>query len=605
MTLLDIHIQSHYDPTPMPSQDRQKPPGTFAILLRAFSYLTPYRRKVIFSYIMMMAINGIIVLTPLIIRTMVDRGIYGGDLDLLSWAALGLLGITLGKGLLTYQQGVWTEQVSQGVAYDLRNQLQRRLTELSFSFHDTAESGQILSRAMQDVERIRFLTGRAVLRLVEGGVLLLITGIAMVSMDWKLGLLVMLTLPLLLHRAYVFGRQFRPLSIEIQDQLGILTARLEQNLRGAQVVKAFAQEDAEIERFLKENRTWFDLSAQAARIQSVNAPMLDLFANLGTVFIIWYGGLQVVQGDLSVGTLVAFTTYMAQLIRPIGVLGRIIPVLAIAASAGERIFSILDADSSVEDSPDARPLQAVRGQVRFDNVSFGYDHRYPVLKEISFTAEPGQVIALLGPTGSGKSSIINLITRFYNPTGGRVLLDGHNLQDIQLRSLRSQIGMVMQENVLFAASIRENIAFGRPDATDNEVIAAARDAQVHDFIATLPEGYDTHVGERGMTLSGGQKQRLAIARALLAEPRILILDDATSSVDMDTEKKIQIALTRLMRGRTTFIIAHRLSSIRKADRILVLENGEITASGTHEELLGRSSLYAEVHRLQAGPEVLA
>ncbi len=577
---------------------------SLGILLRAFSYLKPYRRKVIALYAMMLAINIIIVLIPQFVRWIIDRGIYDRDLSLLGWAVAGLLAVTIVKGLLTYRQGVWSEEVSQGVAYDLRNQIQRRLTELSFSFHDTAESGQILSRALQDVERIRFLTGRAVLRLVEGSVLLLITAGVLLWMDWRLASLVLLTLPLLLERAYAYGRRFRPLSIEIQNQLGVLTTRLEQNLRGTQVVKAFAQEDAEIERFLKENQAWFGLSAEAARIQSVNAPLLDMLANFGIVFILWYGGLQVAQGSLSLGTLVAFTTYVSQLVRPVSLLGRIIPILAIAASAGERIFDILDADSEVEDNSGSRPLPRLRGQVTFENVSFGYDARRPVLEGVDFNAEPGQVVALLGPTGSGKSSIINLITRFYNPTAGRVLVDGFDLQAVTLASLRGQIAMVMQENVLFAATIRENIAFGRPEAGENEIIAAARSAQAHDFISALPGGYDTRVGERGMTLSGGQKQRISIARALLADPRILILDDATSSVDTETEKEIQEALQHLMGGRTTFIIAHRLSSIRLADLILVLERGRITARGTHEQLLANSALYAEVHRLQRSPEAV-
>jgi ATP-binding cassette subfamily B protein len=421
-------------------------------------------------------------------------------------------------------------------------------------------------------------------------------------MNSSLALIVVLMMPLLLHRAYSFGKVFRPLSIDIQNQLAVLTTRLEQNLRGAQVVKAFAQENQEIERFLEQNDRWFSMSAKAARLESFNVPFLNLIANLGTVFIIWYGGTLVIRGELSLGELVAFTTYLAQLVRPIQLIGRIIPILSIAASAGERIFEILDAFPDVDDKPGALELQNARGEVRFEQVSFRYKFSKNVLKDITFDAPPGQVIALLGMTGSGKSTVINLIARFYDVTAGRILIDGHDLRDIQTHSLRQNIGIVLQDTVLFAASIRENIAFGRPNATDEEVIAAARDAQAHDFILQTPDGYATRVGERGITLSGGQKQRVAIARALLTDPRILILDDATSSVDSQTERLIQHALARLMEGRTTFVIAHRLSTIRRADQILVLDKGQIAARGTHESLLETSSLYRDLYELQLRPQ---
>jgi ATP-binding cassette, subfamily B, multidrug efflux pump len=584
------------------SQENSKSPTSFQIIWRALGYLKASKKNVSGIYLTMFVIQGLIVVNPQFFRWMIDRGIYGGDLPFLSWAVLGLLGITVIKGIFTYYQGKWSEEVSQQVAYDLRNDIQNKLNSLSFSFHDQTEAGQILSRSIQDVERIRFLTGRAILRLVEGTILLLATAIILVWMNSKLALLILLTLPLLLHRAYTFGKVFRPLSIDIQNQLAVLTTRLEQNLRGAQVVKAFAQEDQEIERFLKENERWFIMSAEAARLQSVNVPLLNLIANLGTVFIIWYGGVLTIQGTLTLGELVAFTAYLAQILRPVQLIGRIIPIISIAASAGERIFEILDAFPDVDDKPKALVLENVHGELHFENVSFQYKFSKNVLRNITFDAQPGQVIALLGKTGSGKSTVINLIARFYDVTGGRILIDGKDLRDIQMRSLRQNIGIVLQDTVLFAASIRENIAFGRPNATDEEVIAAARDAQAHDFIVQAPDGYATRVGERGITLSGGQKQRVAIARALLTDPRILILDDATSSVDNQTEQLIQHALNRLMEGRTTFVIAHRLSTIRRADMILVLDKGEIAARGTHEDLLENSPLYQELYQSQLRPQ---
>jgi ABC-type multidrug transport system fused ATPase/permease subunit len=577
----------------------QKPaPGSGRILLRCLGYLQPYRRMVAGTYTVMFGITVLALLIPQFIRWIIDRGIGGGDIALLTWSVLALLGLTLIKGVLTFFEGRWTEIASQGVAYDLRNAIHLKLSALSFSYHDRAETGQLLSRSVQDVDRIRFLTGRAVLRLIEGSVLLLGTTAVLLWMNPRLALLALATMPFLAYVAYRFGRSYRPLSLAIQQQLGVLTTRLEQNLRGTRVVKAFAQERAEIASFDRENDLWFDLSARAARLQALNTPLIDLIASLGVVLILWAGGVQVIDGHLSLGELVAFTTYMGQLVNPIRRMGMIIPVLAIAASAGQRVFDILDAESEVQDTPGAMPLPAVRGHVRFERVSFAYLGRHGVLKDLTFEALPGQVIALLGMTGSGKSTITSLIPRFYDPTSGRITIDDYDIRGVTLSSLRDQIGIVLQETTLFATTIRENIAFGTPDATEEQIVAAAQAAQAHEFVVGTPDGYDTLVGERGVTLSGGQKQRVAIARALLKDPRILILDDAMSSVDTETEQLIQIALERLMRGRTSFVIAQRLSTVRMADLILVLDRGRIAARGTHLELLRTSGLYAEIYERQ-------
>jgi ATP-binding cassette subfamily B multidrug efflux pump len=577
-------------------------PGSARILLRCYSYLRPYWLLTAVAYLLVLAITGLSLLIPQVVRWIVDRGIEGGDTGLLVWSVLTLLVLTLLKGVLSFFQGRWTEISSQGVAYDLRNAIHHKLSALSFSYHDRAQTGQLLSRAVQDVERIRFLTGRATLRLAEATTLLAGTSVALILMNPRLALLALATMPLLAYVAFRFGRRYRPLSLEIQQQLAVLTTRLEQNLLGARVVKAFAQEVAETVRFNRENDRWFSLSAEAARLEAVVVPLIDLIASAGTVFIIWYGGRLVIQGQLTLGELVAFSTYLGQLVQPVRRLGMIIPALAMAAAAGERIFEILDAQSEVQDVPDAEPLPPVRGHVRFEDVSFAYFRRHQVLRDLSFEVLPGQVVALLGATGSGKSTIINLIPRFYDPTEGRITLDGHDLSRVTLSSLRDQIGIVLQETTLFAASIRENIAFGCPHAGNAEIVAAARAAQAHEFIVEMPDGYDTPVGERGVTLSGGQKQRIAIARALLKDPRVLILDDATSSVDTETEQLIQLALERLMRGRTSFVIAQRLSTVRMADLILVLEKGRIAASGTHEELLRSSGLYAELYHRQLRPQ---
>lgn len=569
------------------------------LLWRCYRYLRRYRLHILGAYATVLAVIGLDILIPQFIRRVVDEGIAAADIAAVVRGVSALLALTLLKGVLAYFQGRWSEVASQGVAYDLRNDMQRKLTRLSFSYHDQAETGQLLSRTMQDVERIRFLTGRATLRIFSSLLLFVATAAVLLWMNPRLAGLIVLTLPLIGYVGFRLGNRYRPLSVIIQDQLGVLTARLEQNLRGAQVVKAFAQEEAEIERFAVDNEHWFSLSALAARLESVNVPLMDLIANIGIVVVIWYGGTLVIQDQLTLGELIAFSTYLGQLATPARHLGLLIPAVAMASSAASRIFAVLDSELEVRDAPDAEELQPVRGEVHFQDVMFAYDPRRPILQHISFRAAPGSVTALLGATGSGKSTVTNLIPRFYEPTAGNITIDGRDIRDVTVNSLRRQIGIVLQETVLFADTVRANIAYGRPDATEEEIVAAARAAQAHDFIlGQLPNGYDTYVGEKGTTLSGGQKQRLAIARALLTDPRILILDDATASVDTETERLIQKALDALMAGRTTFIIAHRLSTVRRADQILLLDHGAIAAHGTHEELLEQSPRYQEVYARQ-------
>jgi ABC-type multidrug transport system fused ATPase/permease subunit len=415
-------------------------------------------------------------------------------------------------------------------------------------------------------------------------------------------LLSLITMPLLIYQAYRYSSILRPLWRTLQDQMSILTTRVEQNLRGARIVKGFAQEDAELDRFTVENDVWYNISAKSALIRAINDPLVTFIANVSTVFIIWYGGRLVASSQLTLGELVAFTSYLGQLAGPVRMLGRMVPFIAQAIACGERIFEILDAESEVKESPEAILMPQVKGHVRFDAVSFAYFGRRKVLDEITFDAEPGQIIALLGTTGSGKSTITNLIPRFYDVTAGSITIDGIDIRDVTLNSLRQQIGIVLQETTLFAASVRENIAFGKPNATDEEVISAAKSAQAHDFIMEMPNGYTTRVGERGSTLSGGQKQRVAIARAILKNPRILILDDAMSSVDTETERLIQQALELLMRGRTSFVIAQRLSTVRMAHQILVLDQGKIIDRGTHDDLLRTSGLYGEIYQQQLRPQ---
>ena len=563
--------------------------------MRSFTFLKKYRHIAIGVYGLATLTTGLAVLIPQTIRWVVDAGIVQQNMQILLTSLLGLLLLTLVKGPVDFMLGRWTEVASQGVAYDIRNAIYEKLSSLSFSYHDSAQTGQLLARSISDVERIRFLTGRAFLRLYQHTALMLLTFVALLLMNAQLALLSMILMPLMAYVALRFGRIFRPLSLDLQHQLAEMTTVLEQNLRGAKIVKAFAQEDAEVERFEAENRAWFGLAQKQVTVQTQHIPLLDFIASLSTVVIIWLGGRLVIENNLTIGELVAFTAYVGQLISPVRRLGVIIPAVAMASAAGERVYTILDAQSEVTDSPDATALPPIKGRVRFEEVSFSYFNQRQVLDSLNFEAEVGEVVALLGATGSGKSTIINLIPRFYDVTGGRVLVDGTDVRDVTQNSLRDQIGIVLQETVLFAATLRENIAFGLNGVSDTDVIEAAKAAQAHDFITAMPDGYDSEVGERGVTLSGGQKQRIAIARALLKDPRILLLDDATSSVDTETERLIQIALERLMVGRTSFIIAQRLSTVRMADKVLVLQGGRIAAAGTHEELLQTSGLYAEIY----------
>ena len=564
-------------------------------LLRSITFLKKYRGIALGVYLLAMLTNGFAVIIPQTIRWIIDAGVIQQNMNILLSSLLGLLLLTVFKGLVDFTLGRWTEVASQGVAYDIRNAIFDKLSSLSFAYHDQAQTGQLLARSISDVERIRFLTGRAFVRLFQHSTLMLLTFVALLLMNAQLALLSMLLIPLLAYVAYRLGSIYRPLSLDLQHQLAEMTTVLEQNLRGAKIVKAFAQEDAEIDRFEVENSKWFRLAQQQVKVTTQHIPLLDFLASLSTVAIIWLGGRLVIENNLTLGELVAFTTYIGQLISPVRRLGVIVPAVAMASAAGERIYTILDAQSEVVDAPHAFELPQIEGRVRFEGVSFSYFDGRKVLDRLDFAAEVGEVVALLGATGSGKSTIINLIPRFYDVTDGSICVDDYDVRDVTLTSLRDQIGIVLQETVLFAASIRENIAFGLDDVSDADVVEAAKAAQAHDFIMAMEKGYDTEVGERGVTLSGGQKQRIAIARALLKDPRILLLDDATSSVDTETERQIQLALERLMVGRTSFIIAQRLSTVRMADKVLVLQGGRIAAAGTHEELLHTSGLYAEIY----------
>lgn len=574
-------------------------------VVRAMACLKPYWYLIVGSYMLVLAVNGVNIWMPIVIRGVVDDGIRARTLEAITSGVILLIGMAVAKGLFTYLTGIWTESASQSVAYDIRNRFHEKLQSLSFSFHDEAEAGQLLARSVQDVDRIRFLTGRAFMHLIQMSTLIVGISIAMFVMNSTLALMTFTIVPVLIYGAIRFGSRFRPLSMKIRDREAALTARLEQNLRGSRIVKAFAREEPEIAAFGTYNTRLLDVQREEAKMRATFLPFMQLLAGVGSLIVLVAGGRMVIRDAITIGQLVAFTTYLTQLLIPIRRFGWILSAIAQASASAERIFEILDLESEITDAIDATDLTDVEGSVRFENVSFAYARSNKILDSISFTVKPGEKMALLGGTGSGKSSVINLIPRFYDPIEGTVYIDDVDVRSMTVRSLRNHIGIVLQDTILFASTVRENIAFGRPEATKEEIVEAARTAHIHEFIEELPEGYDTNIGEKGVTLSGGQKQRLSIARAILKNPEILILDDATSSVDTDTERQIQEALETLMVGRTSIIIAQRLSTIREADRVLVLENGRIAAVGCrtetetpHDQLLRESGLYAEIFQRQ-------
>jgi ATP-binding cassette, subfamily B, multidrug efflux pump len=517
---------------------------------------------------------------------------------LISAAAIIII-VALVRAVFSFVQAFMAETVSQGIAFDLRNEIFSKIQRLSFSYHDQNQTGQLMIRATDDVEKVRLFIAQGLAMAAQALILLVATLLILFLTNWRLTLAVLPILPIAFALFVVFGMVAQPMFIQIQIKLSVLNTILQENLAGMKVVKAFTREPYEQKRFDHAVDDFYNLALKVGRTFSILFPLIFLIMQIGQAVLLYFGGTQILQGTLDLGGYQSFSLYVIYVFFPLGQLGFIISLMAQASASSTRVFEILDAKSDVSNKNDAIDLPQIQGQVEFKDVSFRYfGSGDPVLQAVSFEAKPGQTVALLGATGSGKTTIINLIPRFYDVSEGEVLIDGHDVRDVTLDSLRSQIGIVLQETNLFSGSIRDNIAFGRPDATLEDVVNAAKASAAHDFILSFPDGYDTPVGERGATLSGGQKQRIAIARALLLNPRLLILDDSTSAVDLVTEYKIQKALDNLMKGRTSFVIAQRISTVLNADLILVLERGTVVASGTHEELMESSPIYAEIYHSQ-------
>jgi ABC-type multidrug transport system fused ATPase/permease subunit len=567
-------------------------------LLRVAPFFKKYRLLLAIGYVAVIGNAVFNLMVPSLIGIAVDEGVGKQDVSQLVFLSTMIVLASAARGLCAFAQNFLGETAAQGGSYELRRALYQHVQQLSFSFHDQAQTGDLLTRSMSDVEQLKNFTGRGMLMIFNLVLLVVGVAIALISMNWKLAVLSVFILPLLYWRASWFSRSIRPMYRAIQDQVAVVSTLVQDNAAGARVVKAFGQEQREIERFDSENENLYQRYFEATRLQSFNTPLLNFIANGATIVLLWVGGLLVIMNQLTIGELVAFYAYLLQIVGPVRQGGFLMSMASRAAASSERIIEVLDTPIDVSSPPDAIELEAIHGDVEFDDVTCEYHPGRAVLEDVSFKVEPGHTVALVGATGSGKTTVANLIPRFYDVSSGRVLIDGIDVRDVNLNSLRKQIGIVMQETTLFSGTIRENIAFGKADATDEEIDWAARSARADEFIRRLPEGYDTTVGERGVSLSGGQKQRVAIARALLMDPKILILDEFTSAVDAATERLIRAALIELMRNRTTFVIAHRLSTVRAADMILVLQRGRLVACGTHEDLLESSTVYREIHASQ-------
>ncbi len=562
---------------------------------RALRYLLKYWRTALGAFVSILIVTATNLYSPQLLQRVIDRGITPKNLSVVITTSLLLLGIAIIRAVCTFTSNYWSEKASQGAAYDMRNTIFARLESLSFSYYDKAQTGQLMTRVTSDVEAVRTFTGTNLVQLLNAIVLLIGSATILLSTNWRLGLLALAIVPAIGAVFFFFLRRIGPRFRIVQQKLGNLNTILQENLAGVRVVKAFVREPYELERYRAGNNDLLSENLFVVRGTALAFPLIFLFANLGTFAVIWFGGNQVIGGSLSIGQLVAFNSYLSFLLLPVFILGGTLTAISQSSASARRVFEVVDAPVDVSDRPDAVPLPPIKGEVSFKEVDFRYVGSDTLtLTQITFTSHPGQTVAVLGGTGSGKSTIINLIPRFYDVTAGSISIDGHDIRDVTLSSLRSQIGFVLQETNLFSGSIRDNIAYGRPEASQEEVEAVAQAAQAHDFIMSFPQGYATVVGERGVGLSGGQRQRIAIARALLLDPAILIMDDSTSAVDAETEYQIQQALQRLLKQRTSFIIAQRINTVRNADLILLLDDGHLVAQGTHTELMQTSGLYCEL-----------
>jgi len=564
-------------------------------LKRLLRYLTKYWFFLLLA-LLSLTINRILTMAvPELSQRAIDIAIAEHRHKLLAVLALAIVGVTILRGVFHFSQEYTLQYAAQKAIYDIRNTMYDHLQRLPFSFYDKSQTGQLISRATGDIDSLRRFFSFGMFNFISSVFIFVFVLVICLMKNWKLALLGLSVMPAIAYSGTSFGRKVGPRFRELRQKFADVTTAIQENVTGARVVRTFAQEDYETDKFSTQVYGLLKMRLRIARLWSSYFPLMDFISVLGRILILLFGGWLIMKNELTLGEFIAFNMYLMMLMMPVRMFGFIINTSNEAIASGRRIFEILDTESEVEE----KPLPSIQGHIRFEDVSFGYETGDGlVLKNFTLDVQPGETIALLGATGSGKSTVINLLPRFYDPVSGRITVDEIDIRDVTLESLRKQIGIVLQETYLFASSFKNNISYGRTDANMDQIIAAARAANIHDFITSLPKGYYTEVGERGVTLSGGQKQRVAIARAILMDPRILILDDSTSSVDTETEHMIQNALETLMESRTAFVIAQRLSTVKRANKIIVLEGGEVAEQGTHDELMKKDGIYAEIYRMQ-------
>lgn len=568
------------------------------LYLRILSYIKPYMHRLIFAmFCTIMAAAGNLYI-PWIIKDMIDEVLADKNGTMLNWIAASIIAIFVVRGLFWYGQNYLMSYVGQSVIIDIRAAVFKKLQRLSVSFYDKNKTGTIMSYVTNDVNALQSAMVENTIEMITEGFILIGSVVAMIYLDWRLTLFTVCTFPVVLWFMEFFGKKIRKTGGRIQECTADITSVLQESVASARVIKSFVREGYEVDRFDVENRANFRANMKNAQLMATLTPVVELVAAIGVTMIIWYGGNNVINGTITAGSLVAFLTYAVNISNPIKRLTRVIGNIQKALAAAQRVFMIIDMPEEIAESRDAKQLPEVSGKVEFQNVSFAYDDKGNVITDLSFSVKPGEVIAIVGPSGAGKSTIANLLPRFYDVNKGDIKIDGHSVREVTLDSLREQVGIVPQETMLFNGSVYNNILYGRLDATKEEIEAAAKAANAHDFIMQLTDGYETKLGDRGVNLSGGQRQRIAIARAILKNPRILILDEATSALDTESERVVQEALDRLMVGRTSLVIAHRLSTVKNADKILVLEKGNLVESGTHDELLALDGLYAHLYKIQ-------
>ena len=568
------------------------------LYFRALKYIKPYWKRGLAAGICTIIAAGGTAYLPFVIKDMVDQVLSEKNTTMLNWIVLSIVVVFVIRGIAYYGQSYLMNYVGQRVIIDIRKAVFEKLQRLSMSFYDKHKTGTIMSYVTNDVSALQSAMVENVVEMITETVILVASIVMMIYLDWKLFLVTFATFPVVLFFIDSFGKRIRKSGSRIQEAAADITSVLQEVASSPRVIKSFVREGYEVDRFDKENMNNFRANMKYAQLSSTLTPTIEFVAAIGVSIILWYGGNSVINGSITAGSLVAFLTYAVNISNPIKRLSRVIGNIQRALAAAQRVFDVLDLPEDIKNAPDAKLLPKVKGDVRFNDVSFAYNENEEVLSHVSFEVKPGEMIAFVGPSGAGKSTVASLLPRFYDATKGSITIDGEDIRKVTLNSLREQVGIVPQETVLFNGSVYDNILYGRLDATREEVEAAAKAANAHEFIMQLPNGYETMLGDRGMNISGGQRQRISIARAILKNPQILILDEATSALDTESERVVQEALDRLMVGRTSFVIAHRLSTIKNADKIMVLEKGQLIEQGNHDELMAMDGLYAHLYKIQ-------